>query len=427
MRALVAVHKGRQERLRDGLERGGLEGRDLAFAFELVYGVARRERLLDAVLLGFAHRGLPKDPTLMAALRLGVYQLLFVAGMPEHAAVGETVALVRGNRGFANAILRSVARAVRDRPAREDDGRNELPLGPSRALELAAPLPEDEVARLAVLHSLPEWLARRISEQHGIEGLRRTAAAASATPPIFLRPAASAEPATRARELEAAGVSVAEAEGGRLLRWVDGASPFSSPSFAAGHFVVQDPTALAAAAAVPCGPGDRVVDLCAAPGTKTTLLAERVAPAGRVHAFDPNERRRGQIVENVVRLRLEETVEVLDSVEGLPPADCVLADVPCSNTGVLGRRVEVRARLTPATFEELPRLQRSILEQAVAMTRPGGHVVYSTCSIDREENEAVVQAAQRAAEGLQLVESERTLPEAGVRDGGYFAVLRLPG
>ncbi len=423
----MAVHKGRQERLRDGLDRTGLEGRDLAFAFELAHGVARRERLLDAVLSGFAHRGLPKDPTLRAVLRLGVYQLLFVEGMPVHAAVGETVALVRGNRGFANAMLRSVARAIRDRAAAPDRETTELPLGPSRALELSAALPEDEVLRLAVVHSLPDWLAERLAAQHGVEGLRGIAAAASTTPGLFLRCAAAAAPAELKQEFEAAGVAVADADGGHMLRWVGGDSPFASPSFAAGRFVVQDPTARAAAAAVPCGEGDRVLDLCAAPGTKTTLLAERVGASGRVYAFDPDERRRRRIVENADRLQLQQAVEVVEDVEVVPAVDCALVDVPCSNTGVLGRRVEVRRRITPEVFKELPELQRTLLAQAVSKTRPGGHVVYSTCSIDREENEAVVGAAQRATSGLQLVRSELTLPVAGERDGGYFAVLRVPG
>ena len=110
----------------------------------------------------------------------------------------------------------------------------------------------------------------------------------------------------------------------------------------------------------------------------------------------------------------------------LPMADCVLADVPCSNSGVLGRRVEVRGRLEEQTFSDLPKLQGELLEQSIQLTKPGGHTVYSTCSIDREENEDVVAAAQAAHPGLELVDSKLTLPEAGKHDGGFFAVLRAP-
>ncbi|MCK5944058.1 MAG: hypothetical protein KAI24_18885 [Planctomycetes bacterium] len=427
LRALVALHKGRSERLRSELDGRGLDGRDLAFAYELSHGVVRRERLLDAVLLGFAHRGLPKDPTLLAALRLGVHQLLFVPGMPAHAAVHETVGLVRNNRGFANALLRKIAGAVQDRAADPQQPRTELALGEARSFALPRPLPEDEVERLAVLHSLPDWLAARCCEQHGVAGLREVAAAASTTPGIYLRAGRDVDAATLRAELAEHDVEVAPTDHARLLRWVGGATPFGTPAFAAGRFVVQDPTALAAVEAVPCRAGDTVVDLCAAPGTKTTFLAERVGADGRVFAFDPDARRRERIVENVERLQLADVVEVVADGDKLPVADCVLADVPCSNTGVLGRRVEVRRRLAPGTFEELPRLQRQLLDRAIALARPGGHVIYSTCSIDREENEAVVTAARSEHGALELVASQLTLPRAGVHDGGYFAVLRRPG
>ena len=420
--ALVSLHKGRGQRVRAELEGRGLEPRDLAFAYELAHGVLRRERLLDHVLAAVAHRGLPKSASLLAVLRLGAYQLVFLPGMPAHAAVHETVALLRANRGFANAVLRRIAAMVRDRAADDGRPRDELSLAEGRALELPASLPADEAERLAVVHSLPAWLARRFVEQHGVDGLRQIAAAASATPGVYLRAVAPADRLVEA--LAAAGVQVAPTDDPRLLRWTGGASPFAAESFRDGGFVAQDPTAYAAAAAAPCGPGDVVIDLCAAPGTKTTLLAEKVGDSGRVFAFDPDERRRQRVAENVARLRLDDVVEVVDAAAALAPADCVLADVPCSNTGVLGRRVEVRKRLGPSAFAALTELQRTLLRQAIALTRPGGHVVYSTCSIDREENQDVVASVCGADSGLELVTSALTLPAAGAHDGGFHAVLR---
>ena len=210
-----------------------------------------------------------------------------------------------------------------------------------------------------------------------------------------------------------------------------GAAPFATEAFRRGAFVVQDPTALAAAEAVPCGPGDTVVDLCAAPGTKTTLLAERVRPRGRVFAFDPDPERRRRIADNVARLGLGDIVTLVDDPAQLPVADAVLADVPCSNTGVLGRRVEVRRRLQPDTTTSMAQLQRPLLQQAIGLCRPGGRVVYSTCSIDRLENEDLVAAALTGAARApcRLVTSHCTLPRAGAHDGGFFAVLEpgLPG
>ncbi|HEB52309.1 MAG TPA: rRNA small subunit methyltransferase B, partial [bacterium] len=134
LHALVALERGRSERLKSALDGRGLAGRELAFAYELAHGVLRRERLLDAVLAGFAHRGLPKDPALRTVLRLGAYQLLFVSGMPSHAAVHETVALARNNRGFANALLRQLARAIRARSADSACERTELALAGDRSL-----------------------------------------------------------------------------------------------------------------------------------------------------------------------------------------------------------------------------------------------------------------------------------------------------
>ncbi|MBL8729043.1 MAG: hypothetical protein JNM25_11470 [Planctomycetes bacterium] len=431
LRALAALDRGRADRIRDVLDAARLEGREQAFAFELAHGVLRRERLLDFVLEGLAHRGLPRDPTLRVALRLGVHQLLFVAGMPAHAAVHETVALVRGNRGFANALLRAVAGRIEARAAAHRAVTTELALGPERTFVLPQALPDDEVARLAIVHSLPDAAAQRWAADLGREGLRAIAAAASALPATFLRAVAPVERDELQRELTAAGVETAPAAHPRLLQWIGGESPFATEPFRRGAFLVQDPTALAAAEAVPCGAGQTVVDLCAAPGTKTALLAERVRPGGRVFAFDPDPARRRRIVENVARLRFGDVVQVTDTAASLPPADAVLADVPCSNTGVLGRRVEVRRRWQPDTAAQMAGLQRDLLRQAIALAKPGGSVVYSTCSIECAENEAVV-AAVLAEPGLppcRLVRSHLTLPAAGRHDGGFFAVLArgLPG
>ncbi|MCU0863671.1 MAG: hypothetical protein MUC36_07775 [Planctomycetes bacterium] len=428
LHALVALARGRADRLRESLVTRGLDPRDQAFAFELAHGVLRRRRLLDHVLTGLAHRGLPKDVQLHLALQLGAYQLLFVAGMPAHAAVHETVELVRSNRGFANALLRKLAQAIEPRAADPAAVTTELALGPERTLLLPLALPEDPIERLAIVHSLPDFLLQRWRLPFGDDGLQQVAAAASAVPDVFLRVAGARSRGELQAELAAAEVVTEPAEHELLLRWTGGGSPFATAAYRQGAFVVQDPTALAAALALPCGPGQTVVDLCAAPGTKTTLLAERVLPGGRVFAFDPDARRRERIADNVARLRLPNVTIVADPAR-LPLADAVLADVPCSNSGVLGRRVEVRLRLDEHAFGELAGLQRQLLTQAIGLCKPGGAVVYSTCSIDREENGEVVAAVLAAVPARRgtLEREQLTLPRAGLRDGGYFAVLRVGG
>ena len=421
-RALVALHKDSSRRLRAALEGRGVEGREFALAYELAHGVARRERLLDHVLAGVAHRGLPKDPELLVALRLGAYQLIFTSGVPAHAAVHETVALVRHNKGFCNAVLRRIAGMIRERPADPSQPRHQLPMGANRSFELPSPLSGDVVEQLAVLHSLPDWLARRVNDQHGSDALAQLASAASATPPVHLRSRVSVDHLVAS--LQAEDVEVERVGDGPLLRWRGGASPFGVSAFQEGAFVAQDPTAASAAAALPCRAGDTVIDLCAAPGTKTAVLAELVGERGKVFASDPDDVRRARIAENVSRLRLERVVEVVDDEAMLKPADGVLADVPCSNTGVLGRRVEVRRRLTPADFAALAGLQRQILDRAISLTRVGGYLVYSTCSVDRDENEDVVASALVAHSDLELIKQRLTMPLQGQCDGGFYALMR---
>jgi len=425
LQALVAVDRGQADRIRDVLDAAGLAGREQALAFELAHGVLRRERLLDHLLEAFAHRGLPKDATQRAVLRLGAYQLLFASGMPVHAAVHETVELVRSNKGFTNAMLRRLADCLESRPADPARPTLELPLSSTRCLRLPAPLPDNESERLGIVNSLPFFLLQRWSKDLDIEGLRRVAAAASSVPGVFLRAVGCQRDELQA-ELAASGVVVEAAAHPALLRWTDGSSPFGTPSFRAGRFVVQDGTALCAAEAVPCGPGDLVLDLCAAPGTKTSLLAERVRPGGKVYAFDLDPARRELIRTGIDRLGLADAVQIVETTADLPLFDAVLVDVPCSNTGVLGRRVEVRRRLTGGTFGRMVSEQRSLLVQALQRCRPGGAVVYSTCSIDREENEHLVRTVLGSSNVPQatLQAEHRTLPLAGEHDGGYWALLR---
>jgi len=268
-------------------------------------------------------------------------------------------------------------------------------------------------------------LVARWRVRHGEAGVLQLAAAASAVPELFLRASARAGDAVKLQAaLAAEGVTCALTEHPLLLRWTGGPVPFRTRAFADGWFVAQDPTALAAAEAVGAAPGMTVVDLCAAPGTKTTLLAERVQPDGIVLAWDLDPGRRRRIGENAARLQLGSWLRVLEDEGGLRPgmADAVLADVPCSNTGVLARRVEVRRRLEPGTFAALAVQQRALLERALELCRPGGHVVYSTCSLEPEENEEVVVSC--APGRAEVLRQELTLAESSTRDGGYFAVLR---
>ena len=431
-RALLQLEQGRCQRVREALERGfrapgeRLPPRDMAFAWELAHGVVRNERWLDAILATFAHRGMPKDPALLCAIRLGAFQLLMVPGMPAHAAVHETVALLHRNQAFANAMLRSIARNLVDRPADPSLPATEVPVGAARTLVLESPGLGPLFAAhdpLAVRHSLPDWLVARWRAVHG-ERAASVCEACSTVPHVHLRATEHAGSAERLREqLAVDGVRTGPTDHPSVLRWTGGESPFATRAWREGWCVVQDPTALRAAEALAVLPGETVVDLCAAPGTKTMLLAEKVGPGGHVHAHDVDPLRCQRIRENVARLHFGDRVTVVEDASLLPRADAVLADVPCSNSGVLGRRVEVRHRITEAAVRELTAVQRELLEQAVALVRPGGRVSYSTCSIEPEENEQVVRSVLRP--GVVLLSERLTLPVAGACDGGYVAVLQV--
>ncbi len=431
-RTLLQLEQGKCQRVREALERGfrtpgeRLPPRDMAFASELAHGVVRNERWLDAILATFAHRGMPKDPALLCAIRLGAFQLLMVPGMPAHAAVHETVGLLHRNQAFANAMLRAVARNIVDRPADASRTNTEVPLSSTRTLVLQPPGLGPVFAAhdpLAVRHSLPDWLVARWRAAHG-ERVQAVCESCSAVPRVFLRATEHAGSAARlAEQLAVDGVRTESASHPAMLQWTGGESPFATRVFHEGWCVVQDPTALRAAEALRVEPGETVVDLCAAPGTKTMLLAERTGPTGHVHAHDVDPERCQRIRENVARIRFESRVTVTADAAALPRADAVLADVPCSNSGVLGRRVEVRRRLNEQAILELTTVQRSLLEQALLIAKPGGRVAYSTCSIEPEENEQVVRSVLRP--GVTLVSEQLTLPLAGVCDGGYVALLQV--
>ncbi|MDA0372323.1 MAG: hypothetical protein O2865_00920 [Planctomycetota bacterium] len=428
-RALLALAEEPDARIDAALDLDELAPKDRGLAATIARGVVRRQGFLDHVLAGHCDRGLPDDPRMRIPLRIGAFQLLFLERVPPHAAVDESVALTGPRqRGFVNAVLRRVAASVHERPADPARPRDEVPLGDARSVRLAAPVPDpasDPAGALALVHGLPEFLVARWIQQAGVAVARARAEAADGTPGVTFRPV-RIRAAELAERLAADGVETVPSEHPDMLTWVQGSgSPFRSTPFAEGLFVVQDPTAFRAAEAVGAESGETILDLCAAPGTKATWLAEAVGETGRILAHDIDADRSARITENAARLRMP-WIEVIDTVENLAqPVDRVLVDVPCSNTGVLARRVEVRHRLEEGAFDRLPALQLDLLLRGIDRVRPGGTVVYSTCSIEPDENEGVVAAALDARGGdVELVTESRTEPAPPQHDGGYFAVLR---
>jgi 16S rRNA (cytosine967-C5)-methyltransferase len=335
-------------------ESAGLDERDRALARRLAYGSVQRLRTLDHAIETLGRRPVRKlDPPVRAALRLGCYQLAFLDGVPRYAAVNESVELVRAARleravSFTNAVLRRLA-----------DG----------ARELCASLPEGTAQEAGLRHSYPDWVAETWWRELGPDDARALMVAQNAEPETAVRLVRGAVEGTEDPLIPGAWVvdrvdEAAVAEG-RL--W-----PQSRGSQLVGH-------------AVGSRQGERTLDLCAAPGGKATMLAGEVVAVevdqGRAERLEQAARRLGATGVRVVNADGRELPAELDGF------DRALVDAPCSGLGVLASRPDLRWRAEP-----LPDLQLELLRAAIARVRPGGTVVYSTCTINVEENEAIVDA-----------------------------------
>lgn len=425
-----------QEILDEHLGRANLSELDRRLATQLAYGVLRRRGTLDALLRPHVKRALDEvEPWLWEALRLGAYQLAILTHVPPHAALNETVELAAvwqrpGAKGFLNGVLRSLSRVMTDGRAGAPAA-DALPLDDGTYRKLARPVFPDPgravVEYLSAAFGLPEWLVRRWVPRYGREECQRLGFWLMRPAPLWLR--VNRLKVTREQCLEAltaAGITAREGEHPQAVCLRDHHPVRELPGFAEGWLTVQDESAMRVASALAPEPGSVVLDLCAAPGGKTTHLAELLDNRGRIVACDPDHRRLASVSELASRLGIG-IIEPypLGEKEEAPagPFDAVLVDVPCSNTGVLGRRPEARWRLKPEDIGHLSRLQKGLLKQAYARVRPGGVIVYSTCSIEPEENGALVKAALKEMPGLVLEAEEERRPGMPA-DGGYWARLR---
>ena len=415
-----------------------------ALAWELALGVVRRRGSLDAVIAAFQtrrRRSLP--PRVRQILRLGLYQLLFLDRVPAFAAVNETVSQVgrghSGLRGFVNGLLRTVARSVS--PLEEGPPprcRDVLPVSAGSHRRFDRPVFPDPAADpagyLAAAFSLPMELAGKwLKESAGPEVAVRRALHSVARPPLILRVNALRATVPEVLDrLAGQGIQAAAHNNGLSVAVTGLVSLMSVDVFVEGLVQPQDPTATAVVAAAPVEPGMRVLDLCAAPGTKTTHLAERMEDRGEILALDVSAEKLARVEANCRRMGVSIVRTMLaEKLGALDPAsfDLVLVDVPCSNSGVLARRPEARWRFSRARLEALSRDQRRLLALGLEMVRPGGACVYATCSLEDEENAQVVRGALGRRRDYRLA-CRRSVEPAGLDaptgwcDGGYLAVLR---
>ncbi len=358
-----------------------LDARDWALATNLTFGTVQRVATLDHVIATLAGRPVAKlDAAMLAALRLGVFQLAFLDRVPAHAAVGESVELVKADAprgaGLVNAVLR---RAVRE------------------ARPLIAALPDATPQQAALKHSHPEWIAQLWFDTLGAEAARALLAAGNEPAEAVLR--ANALRTTPAALAERLGVPTRRSEDLPEALILDAAfDAFSSQEWREGLFMPQSRAAMTVARVLAPAPGERVLDLCAAPGGKTTHLAALMGDRGRITAVERHEGRAEALRRTAQRMGATSVqVRVADAAVAQEAGayDRVLVDPPCSDLGTLAARPDARWHKAGRP-EALAELQARILAAGASALRPGGTLVYSTCTISPAENERVVEAFLRA-------------------------------
>jgi 16S rRNA (cytosine967-C5)-methyltransferase len=422
--AEICVDLRRGEFLDQSFERRivPLDARDRRWTRELVYGMLRHRAWIDTILSERVRGGLVRlDPDVIDLLRLGVYQLTNMGSVPAYAAIAQTVELAKRRHGLGASKL---VNAVLRRTDRERD-------------ELVQATPSDPAEALALKYSHPRWLVARWIERWGEQDTERLLTVNNADAPIAIRPYGIVREQLEAM-LEAAGVHIADAPYARDSIAISGGITLTElGAFKKGLFFVQDPAATLVTdyAAIPVG--STVADLCAAPGGKSLELSKTAAAViagdksiGRLQRFLANQR------------RLEATnlhPFVGDARQpAIRPVDAVLIDVPCTGTGTFRRHPDARWRLKISDFAVMSALQKTILRAAASVVKPDGLLIYSTCSLEAEENDVQIDAflaenlnwiLEPPPEGsvpLDLLDAGRlrVLPQRHGTDGAFAARLR---
>jgi 16S rRNA (cytosine967-C5)-methyltransferase len=403
-----------------------LRADDRALAYEIVLGVLRHQLRLDYLIEHYTGRSASKlDAPVRRALRMGLYQLRFLSRIPPSAVVNEavnlaTVARVRSAAGLINAALRRAVREPEYDPAANIN---------------------DPFERVAVRHSHPVWLIKRWAGWLGLEETEKFAESNNLAPPVAFRVVRSnAESEAVLDELRAARAQV---EASRIApeAWrVAGAAALVRELAQAGRIYIQDEASQLVSHVLDARVGERVLDACAAPGSKTTHIAERANDRALVVAGDFHKHRLRSLVEACARQNLRSVHAVVhNAADALPFAsyafDRVLVDAPCTGTGTLRRNPEIRWRITEQDILALQAVQLRILRNSAKAVRGGGRLVYSTCSVEPEENEQVLARFLDEESGWKRVsvavaarlQSEdggaRTWPQRDGADGFYIAAL----
>jgi 16S rRNA (cytosine967-C5)-methyltransferase len=383
--ALKSVHKGAfaDVALDRVLAHHTLSNPDRRLLTELVYGCVRRMRSLDALIDQLGRKpALSQPPDVRTVLHLGLYQLRYLEQVPPSAAVNTTVDLLKQNRmgglsGFVNGLLRQYLRLR--------EGQDPLNL------------PPDPVERLGVLHSYPDWIIQTWIDSLGVAGAQQLCLTLNQSPSIDLRinPLKTDRDSVQAAFAEYGVTTTPLPPLPQALRIVSNPGPIHQlPGYNEGWWTIQEASAQLVGHLVNPEPESTVIDLCAAPGGKTTHLVELMEGRGEVWACDRTASRLKRLQQNLQRLQVD-TVHLWKGdgrnlASEIPLADTILIDAPCSGLGTLNRHADARWRQTPESVMELSTLQTELLRAVVPRVKPGGVIVYATCTLHPEENETVI-------------------------------------
>ena len=395
----------RQEKLND---------LDRRFCTELVYGTIKAGASLDWKLSKYLTRPLDKvEEKILAVLRVGLYQIFFLDRVPNSAAVNESVELTKkfvniGASKFVNGVLRSAVR----QPEKSD-----FPEG-------------DDVESIALKMFHPTWLVKLFVDEFGIDDAKKICAVNNTEPPLCLRVnslKSSREKIVAELEKISAQVELSKIAPEGIICKSHGSLDKFKP-LKAGLCQVQDESSMTVAPLLNPKAGDFVIDCCAAPGGKTTHIAELMKNRGKIIAADIYDIKLDHIRQNAKRLGINIIEPILLDARNIGEkyferADKVLVDAPCSGLGVIRRKADIRWKKNPAELDELPKLQLEILNSAAKTVKRGGTLVYSTCTIVKRENENVVESFLADNTNFKLVETKKFLPHIEGTDGLFECVM----
>ncbi|MFZ0035710.1 MAG: transcription antitermination factor NusB [Sedimentisphaerales bacterium] len=412
-------------------------------ATDLVLGSIRNRSVIDMVIAKLADCPTKRIPAkLLNIIRIGAYELIYSPQTPDYSIVNEAVENAKAATGkkqfaFVNAVLRQITRHIQNRqiPFSQANSQRILPQTPSTGCEFDTdilPNPNDSPADfLIAAFSLPKWLLSTWLDEYGAELTRQLCFASNRRPSIYIRPnTLRTTIQALADSLRKEGIDLEIIRDEEMIAVKSPRAVTELPGFAEGLFSIQDITAAQPLRFLQPKPQWVILDLCAAPGTKTTQLAELTGDKANIVATDIDGERLKKVRENAIRLGIKSIKitpyeNLQKTAAEIGPFDCILLDVPCSNTGVLAKRPEVRLRIRPQAIAKLTKIQGELLKSAASMIKPKGKICYSTCSILRQENSSIVSGFIKRQPAFSLEKENLILPSVGTYDfdGGYVAIL----